>query len=276
MMPTRQELALGQVTDYPRHYDAGLLYAVPRAQQRAALGLEQGTALPFHGVDVWNAYEMSWLTPLGKPRVVLGRIEVPALSPNLIESKSIKLYLNSLNAERMGSDAEVAALIGRDLSACAGAPVRVVLSELSASEGRTLNALPGHNIDGALVRCSVFEPDAGLLRCDEVWADETLSSDLLKSNCPVTGQPDWASVMVRYRGPRLDRAALLRYIVSFRDHAEFHEHCVERMFVDILTRCRPQALTVYARYTRRGGLDINPWRSNHEIGAPPEARLARQ
>ena len=273
-MPTPHDSSLGKDTRYPDAYDPGLLFAIPRAPARAELGL--GGALPFVGVDIWNAYELSWLDPRGKPVVALAEFRVPAESPNLVESKSFKLYLNGFNRERCADAGEVRALLAQDLGAATGAPVDVALSAPARLTGRRIDRLDGESIDELPIDIdSHGPPDPALLRCDGEPVEETLVSDLLKSNCPVTGQPDWASLQVRYAGPRIDRAALLRYLVSFREHAGFHEQCVERIFVDLLQRCAPTRLEVYARYTRRGGLDINPWRGT-AAATPPNPRLARQ
>ncbi|MCD0503093.1 NADPH-dependent 7-cyano-7-deazaguanine reductase QueF [Bordetella petrii] len=265
---------LGRPIAYPTQYDPGVLFPIARAHNRASLDLRG--ALPFMGVDIWNAYELSWLDARGKPRVAMATFTVPADSPNIIESKSFKLYLNSYNQTRLDASEMVAERMAADLSAAAGAPVQVDLILPERFGLLAMAELPGEYLDDLDVEIDTYAPDASLLRCaDGGIAVETLASRLLKSNCPVTGQPDWASVQIRYRGRRLDRAALLRYLVSFRDHAEFHEHCVERIYTDIMAACRPEHLTVYARYTRRGGLDINPWRSNFE--APPaDVRMARQ
>ncbi|NCT66548.1 MAG: NADPH-dependent 7-cyano-7-deazaguanine reductase QueF [Rhodanobacteraceae bacterium] len=265
---------LGQSTVYPDRYDPALLFPVARAANRAALGL--GDALPFHGVDVWNAYELSWLDARGKPQVALAEFRIPADSPHLIESKSFKLYLNGYNHERLDAAALQQRLV-RDLSAAAGAPVAVALTPPAQFGALALAELAGESIDALELDIDDYgPPKPDHLRADPAeLVEETLVSNLLKSNCPVTGQPDWASVQIRYAGPRLDRAGLLRYLVSFRDHADFHEHCVERIYLDLLQRCAPQRLQVYARYTRRGGLDINPWRSSVP-GTPPNPRGARQ
>jgi len=271
-MNTPLDSLLGREVAYPRHYDAALLFPIPRAAARAALGL--GAALPFAGHDRWHAYELSWLDANGKPMVETATIAVPAASPNLVESKSLKLYLNSYNATRFDNAGAVRARIVTDLSQAAGAAVEVGfgLPPFEAGDG---DATSIDALDVAIDRYG--PPDAGLLAIDgEAIVAETLRSDLLKSNCPVTGQPDWAGVRIAYRGPRIDRAGLLRYLVSFRDHAEFHEQCVERIFVDLMARCRPQALSVEARYTRRGGLDINPWRATPGSPAPVPRRDLRQ
>lgn len=269
-MPTPQDSLLGRDVAYPSHYDASLLFPIPRAPARAETGIDADAALPFAGHDRWHAYELSWLDGRGKPVVDTATITVPATSPYLVESKSLKLYLNSLNATRFDDAEAMRARVAKDLSQAAGAPVDVAFG------------LPPFAPDGAddATRIDALEididhygpPDAGLLRTEAGHVvEETLRSDLLKSNCPVTGQPDWAGVRIAYRGPRIDREGLLRYLVSFRDHAGFHEQCVERIFVDLLARCRPERLSVEARYTRRGGLDINPWRATP--GHPPPAAV---
>ncbi len=266
------DIPLGRAVDYPRGYDPTLLFPIPRAHGRAGLGLSDA-ALPFEGMDRWHAYELGWLDARGKPVVATATITVPARSPQLIESKSLKLYLNSLNAARFDTAEAVRARIARDLSQAAGAAVEVVFGLPPMPESDR-----AASIDAIEVDCDAYDlPQPDFLAADAAdIADEVLRSDLLKSNCPVTGQPDWASVRIAYRGPRIDRAGLLRYLVSFREHAEFHEQCVERIFVDVLARCRPQALSVEARYTRRGGLDINPWRILPGMDAPRAERDLRQ
>lgn len=275
-MTTAEESSLGKSVAYRDDYDPSLLFPIPRQPKRAELGL--GEALPFHGVDVWNAYELSWLDSRGKPVVAVTEFRVPATSPHIVESKSFKLYLNTFAQTRMADAAAVQALLQRDLSAAAGAPVAVTLTEVAGFAGLRLEDLAGECIDALDVDIADYDtprPDY-LLADASVEVEETLVSHLLKSNCPVTGQPDWASVQVRYRGPRLDRAGLLRYLVSFRRHSDFHEQCVERIYTDLLARCRPQSLAVYARYTRRGGLDINPFRSSDADAVPLNGRGARQ
>ena len=270
------ENPLGQVSAYAKEYAPELLFPIPRKTSRDALGITG--ILPFRGVDRWNAWELSWLTPRGKPEVALGVIEFPASNPNLVESKSLKLYLNSLNGMRHASGAEVAALIRRDLETASGGPVSVALGAVDDRELITPAALSGRCIDGTEIDIEQFEVDPDLLNdspdADEV-VEDSVHSHLLRSNCPVTGQPDWASVQIAYRGPRIDDAALLKYLVSFRNHDDYHEQCVERIFMDLQDRCSPEALTVQAFYTRRGGLDINPFRSNWQE-PPRHGRLWRQ
>jgi 7-cyano-7-deazaguanine reductase len=267
---------LGKSAHYPDRYDPGLLFPIPRSANRAALGI--GAALPFHGVDVWNAYELSWLDRHGKPEVGLAEFRIPAASPNIVESKSFKLYLNGFNGERIDGADALRETLTRDLSAATGAPVAVNLMSPRQAARQPLLELEGESIDGLAIAIDDYgppNPSHLALAAGAGDVEESLVSDLLKSNCPVTGQPDWASVQIRYAGPRIDRAGLLRYLISFRDHAEFHEHCVERIFTDVMRRCAPARLSVYARYTRRGGLDINPWRGRMDA-APPNPRTARQ
>ncbi|MFC3552267.1 NADPH-dependent 7-cyano-7-deazaguanine reductase QueF [Lysobacter cavernae] len=273
---TSQELPLGRHVDYPRAYDAFLLFPIARTLGRHEIGLSEDT-LPFIGVDRWHAYELSWLDARGKPCVATATITVPADSPQLVESKSLKLYLNSFNAARFDSVEVVRARIADDLARAAGAPVTVAFGLPPIDESAAGNAVLDC-IDGLDVAIDDYgPPNANHLSADAAHVvGETLTSALLKSNCPVTGQPDWARVVIAYRGPRLDRAGLLRYLVSFRDHAEFHEQCVERIFSDLLARARPQQLSVEARYTRRGGLDINPWRATPGTPRPAAGRDERQ
>lgn len=271
---TPETSLLGRETVYPAGYDAGLLFPIPRRQARAELGIDEA-ALPFIGHDDWNAYELGWLDARGKPRVATARFSVPADSPNLIESKSFKLYLNAFNGERVASPEALQARIQADLSAAAGAPVTMAFGLPPMAD---IDAGERIDIDGLDIAIDHYgPPDAGMLQADPAdIAEETLTSALLKSNCPVTGQPDWASLDILCRGPRIDREGLLRYLVGFRDHREFHEQCVERIFIDLMARCRPQALSVQARYTRRGGLDINPWRATPGMPTPAPRRDLRQ
>jgi len=265
-------LPLGRQVDYPRHYDASLLYPIARALGRGEIGINAAT-MPFVGFDRWYGYELSWLDPRGKPVVATLTLEVPATTPHLVESKSLKLYLNSFNATRFDDAESVRARIAADLSAAAGGGVAVRFGVPAATAMR--DAVFIDDLDIAID--DYGPPHASHLQADDAEVvDEALGSSLLKSNCPVTGQPDWASVRIAYRGPRIDRAGLLRYLVSFRDHCEFHEQCVERIFVDVRARCRTQALSVEARYTRRGGLDINPWRAPPGMAPPVPVRELRQ
>ena len=263
------QLSLGKPTVYPSAYDAQLLQPVPRGLARQALGI--GASLPFQGEDVWYGYEVSWLNPRGKPVVALLKCHVPCTSTNLIESKSFKLYLNGLNQTRFATQQDVMDTLCQDLSACAGGAVRVRLFGPDDLAEFTPTALPGHGIDGQDIDIDRYEFDRTLLASAFDPADrteETLHSHLLKSNCLITGQPDWASLIIHYRGSRIDRAQLLRYLVSFRQHHEFHEPCVERIFVDLMAYGAFEALSVQACYTRRGGLDIMPFRSTETETAP--------
>jgi 7-cyano-7-deazaguanine reductase len=271
--PSSTTAPLGRHTTYPDHYDASLLFPIARQANRSTLPFVPDWA----GTDIWNAYELSWLNPKGKPQVATGRFTVPANSPNLIESKSFKLYLNSFNDAAFNDLQTVQDIMARDLSQAAGAPVQAHIQPLGPAATETLGALPGVNIDHLDVTVSHYTPAPQLLHCvpGAGVASETLVSDLLKSNCPVTGQPDWGTVQIQYRGPKIDHAGLLQYIISLRRHQEFHEHCVEQMYCDIWRACQPEALTVYARYTRRGGLDINPWRASAP-GAVDAIRTVRQ
>ena len=267
---------LGKTSQYLCHYSPELLFAIARSAKWAELGLS-GESLPYQGVDYWNCYELSWLLPSGKPVVAVGEFAIPADSPNIIESKSFKLYLNSLNQTVFASDAELLQVLTRDLSAVAGKTVTVRLRSLDEVNQQGLAALPGVCIDGLDVAIAEYAaPNPGLLRCDTSRrVEESLHSHLLKSNCPVTGQPDWGSLSVQYQGPALQPESLLAYLISFRQHADFHEQCVERIFLDLQRLLQPDYLTVYARYVRRGGLDINPYRSSRELPAN-NLRLARQ
>ena len=267
-------IPLGKSTDYVSLYTPSLLCGVSRLDTRESLGVPE--ELPFKGVDIWNAYEVSWLNSQGKPEVAIAEIVVPCSSPKLIESKSLKLYFNSFNQTPFNSWQEVTRTLESDLTLCAQEPVMVTLHQLSQQSQLGLGSLPGTCIDHLDVDVVAYQPDPSNL-CVEEGAEtkESLYSDLLKSNCPVTGQPDWASVSIQYIGKKIDQAGLLKYIISFREHAGFHEQCVERIFLDIMERCQPEQLTVYARYTRRGGLDINPLRSSGAFDME-NIRLPRQ
>lgn len=274
--PELKELALGQVSQYPERYDASQLQAVPRSLNRDDIQI-QSSSLPFHGDDDWTGYEVSWLNAKGKPCVAIGLFRVPCASANLIESKSFKLYLNSYNQTRFAALAEVEAQMRADLSHCAGLPVQVILLTPDTFQQLPLVTLEGTSLDELDIEVESFAFNPGYLAnaTGEEWIQETVVSHLLKSNCLITGQPDWGSVQVRYEGKAINHECLLRYLLSFRQHNEFHEQCVERIFTDILRFCQPEKLTVQARYTRRGGLDINPFRSNFEQ-SPSHFRMARQ
>jgi len=277
-----EQSQLGKNSAYVDQYDASLLFPIPRAVKREELGIR--SAPIFLGADLWTAFELSWLNLKGKPQVAIAHITVPAESTHIIESKSFKLYLNSFNATRfvdvqavrdcMREDLDAALWHGGKIMARCG--VKIILSEEFDKE--PVHELDGLNLDRMDIECTHYQPAPELLQTqkDEAPVTETLVSHLLKSNCLVTGQPDWGSVQISYSGDQIDQASLLQYIVSFRNHNEFHEQCVERIFMDIWTRCKPLKLSVYARYTRRGGLDINPWRTSHPQSPPPNIRTARQ
>lgn len=279
---TPEQSQLGQTSAYVDQYDAGLLFPLPRETKRREIGITG--SVPFLGADLWTAFELSWLNPRGKPQVALAHITVPCESTHIVESKSFKLYLNSFNntafasadavRDRIRADVSAAIWHGGPLQSSAG--VKLLLPE--QLEREKVQELEGLCVDRLDVECTRYQPAPELLTAafDEKPVDEVLVSHLLKSNCLVTGQPDWGSVQISYSGPQIDQAGLLQYIVSFRNHNEFHEQCVERIYMDVLARCKPTKLAVYARYTRRGGLDINPWRTSHPQSPPANVRTARQ
>jgi 7-cyano-7-deazaguanine reductase len=282
MSNTPEQSQLGRPAPCVTDYDPMLLFPLPRQPKRAELGI--GGTVPFFGADLWTAYELSWLTPRGKPQVAIAHVVVPCETPNIVESKSFKLYLNSFSNTRFaGADdvrdrirTDVGEALWRGAPAAASIGVRLVLPEAFARE--QVHELEGVDLDRLDIECTHYTPAPELLTAafDEQPVQEVLRSDLLKSNCLVTNQPDWGSVQIRYTGPQIDQGGLLRYLVSFRNHNEFHEQCVERIFMDIRQRCRPIKLAVYARYTRRGGLDINPFRTSHPAPLPANVRTARQ
>ena len=275
-MPT---IPLGQATQYPDQYDPSLLFPIARSENRLKLGIQANQALPFVGVDIWNAFELSWLNKRGKPQVALAEFQIPADSPNMIESKSFKLYLNSLNNARFEDEAEVRERLITDLSAVAGSKIatRINLAEVVAKKG--IQEMSGVLMDRLDIEIDPsLSADPTLLEVNASFGpiEQCLVSHLLKSNCPVTGQPDWASVQIRYQGRPILEEGLLRYLIGFRQKGEFHEHCVETIFTDIKRQCKPEKLSVYARYTRRGGLDINPFRTDHNSPWPDNTRHATQ
>ena len=266
---------LGQTSEYVDTYTPGLLYPVPRAEARDGLGLS-ADALPFHGVDVWHAYELSWLDGRGKPVVVMAEFKVPCSSQYLIESKSFKLYLNSFANTRFDSQQAVIAVLEQDLSACAGSPVDVVLQSLEVAANTPWMELNGTLVDRLDLDIEHYDYQPTLLRTEQgAEQSDQLISHLLRSRCPVTGQPDWATLIVRYTGMPICAASVLRYVVSLRNHEGFHEQIIERIYLDIMAQCEPRQLSVYGRFTRRGGLDINPFRSNYE-SLPISQRTVRQ
>jgi len=276
MVEFGSRLPLGKETPYKSAYDPELLCPFPRQLKRDEIGING--VLPFGGEDIWNAFELSWLNHKGKPVVAMGEFHFPCESPNLIESKSFKLYLNSFNQTRFDSFSQVEEQMNRDLSVVTGATVDLCLRSSRTFATEQIHSFPGRCIDDLDICVDVYSHDSSLLKNaidPHQQVVEELHSHLLKSNCLITNQPDWGSVLIRYHGSKINPEALLRYLISFRQHNEFHEQCIERIFVDVMRYCRPEKLTVYARYTRRGGLDINPFRSNfeHQIG---NLRLARQ
>ncbi|CAG2127161.1 NADPH-dependent 7-cyano-7-deazaguanine reductase QueF [Cupriavidus plantarum] len=269
---------LGKPSAYKTEYDPSLLFPISRQPKRTEIGLPEGRPLPFFGVDLWNAYELSWLNLKGKPQVALASFIIPSDTPNIVESKSFKLYLNSFNQSKIASPEAVQQLLHHDLSEATGGTVQVRLVTESDLGKQKMGELDGLLLDRLDIETDVYEPDPSLLSAaqDESPVEETLVSHLLKSNCLVTGQPDWGSVQIRYVGAPIDQEGLLKYLISFRNHNEFHEQCVERIFTDIQRQCKPVKLAVYARYTRRGGLDINPFRTNFNTPWPDNRRNARQ
>lgn len=277
--PRLTQLKLGMTTKYSSNYDRTLLQSVPRELNRAALGITE--IQPFtQGADIWTAYEISWLNAKGVPQVAIADVIIDCKSENLVESKSFKLYLNSFNQTKFRHIDDVQRTIEQDLHHCVNGNVQVRLNSLAVYAQMTIAALAGEVIDEQDIDINDYEFNADYLR-DAVYdnadnlVEETLISHLLKSNCLITHQPDWGTLQIHYVGPQINREKLLRYIVSFRHHNEFHEQCVERIFCDLMHFAKPKKLTVYARYTRRGGLDINPFRSNFEP-IPRNQRLARQ
>lgn len=276
IMSSPDHSPLGKATVYADRYDANLLFPIPRQGKRDEIGVREG-ALPFHGEDLWNGYELSWLDARGKPRVAVAEFRFPATTPNIVESKSFKLYLNGFAQERIADAASLRDTLVRDLSAAAGGPVEVALHAPDELRGTPIGEPDGLLLDAMDIDFDSYGPPRpDFLHAGDGEVREVLVSHLLRSNCPVTGQPDWGSVQVSYAGAPIDRAGLLRYLVSFRRHTEFHEQCVERIFMDLSERCAPRELTVYARYTRRGGLDINPFRSTDPSARATNPRGARQ
>lgn len=272
-------LPLGQASQYPDQYDPSLLFPIPRAENRLKLNINTNQVLPFVGVDIWNAFELSWLNKKGKPQIALAEFQVPADSPNMIESKSFKLYLNSLNSARFEDEAEVRERLITDLSAVAGSKISTRINSIEAIAKKGMQEMSGVLMDRLDIEVDPnLSTDPMLLEVNESFGpiEQCLVSHLLKSNCPVTGQPDWASVQIRYQGRPILEEGLLRYLIGFRQLGEFHEHCVETIFCDIKRQCKPEKLSVYARYTRRGGLDINPFRTDHNAPWPENTRHARQ
>ncbi len=265
---------LGKKTTYVSAYQRDLLCPIPRKGKRDEIHVPD--ILPFKGVDIWNAYELSWLNAKGKPVVALGEFILPCASPNIIESKSLKLYLNSLTNTKFDSVDSVKKIIQQDLSDYAGSPVAVKMIPIEQFSENHIQSFSGICLDALDITCDTYLIDTGFLQTEHTVVTETVFSNLLKSNCLVTGQPDWGSVQIHYTGPKIQHEGLLNYLISFRHHNEFHEQCVERIFMDILQKCQPQKLTVHACYTRRGGLDINPFRSTENDFPLEMGRQCRQ
>ncbi len=271
------ESELGKKSDYCSSYNPDCLYPISRAEKRIEIGIDPAD-LPFNGFDSWNHYEVSWLNKKGKPMVAIAEIVYDCHSPNIIESKSLKLYFNSFNNTKFNSLAELEQIIQNDLAQRLEATVVVSVHALEDLESFALKkSFIGESLDYLDVECSVYLVDPSFLCVEDTQVEETLCSDLLKSNCLVTNQPDWGSVQIAYKGKKINREGLLQYLVSYRNHNEFHEQCIERIFVDIMRYCRPESLTVYGRYTRRGGLDINPYRTTEKcVVDNKNIRLVRQ
>ena len=268
-------IPLGRKTDYSDIYAPELLCPIPRAQSRQPMGL--ATELPFTGADIWNAWELTWLAENGQPVVATAELVVPAESPNIVESKSLKLFLNSFAMSTFSSPVDVAGALATDIGACVGAEVGVTVAPVASTEARPVSRLAGACLDRMAVACADREINPALLEADsDTIVTEDLHTHVLRSLCPVTAQPDIGSLQISYRGPRIDPASLLRYVVSYRQHSGFHEACVEQMFLDLVSRCRPEKLSIQARYLRRGGIDINPFRSNDDSERPVNLRLWRQ
>lgn len=271
------EIPLGRATQYPSTYNPNLLFAIARQPNREHLGIAD-SKLPFRGYDLWRAYEISWLDNKGKPVVATGEFIVPANSPNIIESKSFKLYLNSFNQTRFENSEQVQATLFNDLTKAAGSAVVVQLAPLSQPEGFAISNPLGICLDNLDVAIDAYKPNSNLLRADvKQYVEETLYSDLFKSNCPVTSQPDWGTVVIQYKGPAIAHTNLLQYLISFREHEGFHEDCTEQVFCDLKKQCQPQSLSVMIHFLRRGGLEINPVRSMDPVQVDfPANRFVRQ
>ena len=266
---------LGQETEYVTTYTPSLLAPIPRATQRGALGIAKDP-LPFRGFDIWNAYEFTWLNSRGKPEVALAQIQVPSQSANIIESKSLKLYLGSYSGTKFGLRAEVVSALEADLALVAGTPVSVTLLSPEQVQHNGIVPTVGQSLD--LLDIDVDEYDWNpdfLVRESDTTVRESLYTNLFMAKCPMTGQPDCASVMIQYHGASISHEGILKYLISYREHSEFAEQIAERIFVDLMIRCAPDTLTVQARFSRRGGIDINPYRS-HEENMGPDARNWRQ
>lgn len=269
-----EQTVLGKKSDYVNHYTPDLLFPIPRTLQRQEF--PQIETLPFAGYDIWSAFELSWLNLKGKPEVAVAELRFPCTSEHLIESKSMKLFLNSFNQTQFAHVSKVEEVITNDLSVACGSPIGVSIVPLDHANSHLAAKLNGMSLDSQDIEVTEYKVNADLLSCNDKEVSEVLCSNLLKSNCWVTGQPDWASVEIHYTGPQINHASLLRYLISYRNHNGFHEQVVERIFMDLLNVCHPSKLTVLAHYTRRGGLDISPWRSNDPEFCYQHIRTVRQ
>lgn len=270
----KTKIPLGKKLSHSRYYNPDHLFAVKRSKARESIGIQN--SLPFYGADIWNAYELSWLNSKGKPIVAIAEVIFPCTTINIVESKSLKLYFNSFNQTSFETIEIVQKTIEKDLSSCAGdkAAVRLLTPEIYGK--LAIKNPEGECIDHLDLEITVYQPDPSLLNTGSEIIHETLHSNLLRTNCPVTGQPDWATITIAYKGRKISREGILAYIISFREHSGFHENCVEKIFCDITEQCAPEFLSVYARFTRRGGIDINPFRSSEKISDFHNHRLARQ
>lgn len=272
-----EQSELGKKSEYDLFYCPDKLFPISRKVKRDEIGVPD--VLPFYGFDLWNHYEVSWLNEKGKPIVALAEIIYGCQTPNIIESKSMKLYFNSFNYHRFKDEQTVKSTIENDISTRVGGRVEVSLSILPIQGNIvSIGQMNGICLDYLDIECTAYRIDTSYLFTENNIVEEILYSNLLKSNCLVTNQPDWGSVQIAYQGKQINHEGLLKYLVSFRNHNEFHEQCIERIFIDIMRACQPDELTVYGRYTRRGGLDINPYRStkNIEMESLRNVRLCRQ
>ncbi|MCF6436352.1 NADPH-dependent 7-cyano-7-deazaguanine reductase QueF [Pseudoalteromonas sp. MMG022] len=274
--PELKASVLGKTTEYASQYDASLLHPIARKLNRDQIGVEE-SALPFKGEDTWTGYELSWLNLKGKPQVAVASFVFPCQSSHIIESKSFKLYLNSFNQSRFESAEAVQNILTKDLSKAANTQVKVTLYKASDYACLPFTQMPGECIDDLDIDVDIYSPQAGILKAASTnIVTQTLHSHLLKSNCLITSQPDWASIVISYTGTQVCRESLLRYLISFRSHNEFHEQCVERIYCELMNTFDFEKLDVYARYTRRGGLDINPYRSSNQDSTAYQIRTNRQ
>ena len=257
------ESPLGKKTSYISTYDPSLLFPMPRKANRDLL--EVPNPLPFEGVDIWNCYELSWINSKGKPQIAIAELQVPCTSDNIVESKSLKLYLGSFQFTPFSSDMEVKEKLEKDLSEAFKGNILVLLHSVNAFVNTPISTFSGSCIDDLDVEITTYKPDASLLETEETLVKESLYTHLLKSNCLCTGQPDWGSLWISYEGRKINQASLLKYVISFRNQNDFAEPCIERIYMDIQNQCSPTHLTVYGRYTRRGGIDINPFRTNAKV-----------